>query len=304
MINVTMPDYAFTSWQYTLLMLAFILTTVFVNTWLAPILPALEAVALVAHVAGFLMIIIPLWVLSPKASASDVFLQFSNESGWSMGAAVLLCQVNSLYCILGSDTAVHISEEVADASLVVPRTMWWSYLWNFAIALITLVTMLFCWGPVEDAIAADIPYLVLFTNTGNAGVALMCLIILLLLIYVGNITLLATVSRETWAFARDRGFPFSDWITQVQPRPYAQKLPSLTHLHRWTANGTFPLTASTSPPSSLPFSASSTWAAPSPSTSSCLSPSSLYSAVTPSPSAVSCTGGSGTLIHSHQLVGA
>lgn len=39
MINVTQPDYAFTSWQYTLLMLAFIATTIVFNTWAAPILP-------------------------------------------------------------------------------------------------------------------------------------------------------------------------------------------------------------------------------------------------------------------------
>lgn len=163
------------------------------------------------------MVIIPLWVLCPKATADQVFKEFYNESGWNMGVAVLLNQVNSLYCILGSDTAVHISEEVADASLVVPRTMWWSYVLNFVLALVTVITMLFCWGPVDNAANADIPYLLLVANTGNNGVALMILVVLLLLIYIGNITLLATVSRETWAFARDRGFPFSTWITKASP---------------------------------------------------------------------------------------
>lgn len=93
--------------------------------------------------------------------------------------------------------------------------MWWSYILNFILSMVTVVTMLFTWGPVEDAIDADIPYLLLVTSTGNKGVALMILIVLFILIYIGNITLLATVSRETWAFARDRGFPFSDWITKV-----------------------------------------------------------------------------------------
>ena len=162
------------------------------------------------------MVIIPLWVLSPKATAHQVFVEVANESGWSIGVAVLLNQVNYLYCILGSDTAVHISEEVGDASHVVPRTMWWSYILNFFLAIVTLITMLFTWGPVEDVMNADIPYLLLVTNTGSNGVALMILIVLMILIYIGNITLLATVSRETWAFARDRGFPFSNWITKVR----------------------------------------------------------------------------------------
>ena len=49
----------------------------------------------------------------------------------------------------------------------------------------------------------------------NPGVAIFLLVILLILIYIGNITLLATVSRETWAFARDKGFPFSNWIAKM-----------------------------------------------------------------------------------------
>lgn len=104
MINVWNPDFAFEAWKYTLLMLAFIVTTVFFNTWAAPFLPLMESLALWFHCIGFLMVIIPLWVLSPKASAHDVFVQLTNESGWSIGVALLLQQVNSLYCILGSDT--------------------------------------------------------------------------------------------------------------------------------------------------------------------------------------------------------
>jgi choline transport protein len=97
----------------------------------------------------------------------------------------------------------------------VPRCMWWSYVVNFIIALVTCVTMLFCFGPLDDAINADVPYLQLFLNMNNAGVAIFLLVILLILIYIGNITLLATVSRETWAFARDKGFPFSNWISKM-----------------------------------------------------------------------------------------
>ena len=114
MINVTRPDYAFTNWQYTLACLAFIASTVFFNTWAAKTLPLLEAGALWIHLFGFLVVIIPLWVLAPKELCLTMCsLSFVNDSGYSnMGTAVLLNQVYSLYCILGSDTAVHISEEV------------------------------------------------------------------------------------------------------------------------------------------------------------------------------------------------
>ena len=75
--------------------------------------------------------------------------------------------------------------------------------------------MLFGIGSLEDTLTATTPYLNLFVNTGSTGVALMLTIVLLLLIFLGNITTLATVSRELWAFSRDRGFPFSNWISRV-----------------------------------------------------------------------------------------
>jgi amino acid transporter len=52
---------------------------------------------------------------------------------------------------------------------------------------------------------SDVPYLLLFNNTGSPALSLVLNIILFLLIYAGNITALATCAREMWAFARDKG---------------------------------------------------------------------------------------------------
>lgn len=79
-----------------------------------------------------------------------------------------------------------------------------------------LITMLFCIGDLDTAIDSDAPYLILFTNTGSTAVAFLLSIVLFILIFLGNITGLATTSREVWAFARDRGFPFSKFIAQVR----------------------------------------------------------------------------------------
>lgn len=78
-----------------------------------------------------------------------------------------------------------------------------------------LITMLFCIGPLEDALNTDSPYLQLFDNTGSVGVATLLCIVVLLLLYVGNVTCLATSSREVFAFARDKGFPFSSWLAEI-----------------------------------------------------------------------------------------
>ena len=231
-INIAQESYSFAPWQYTLIMIGFLAITIVFNTWGAKALPMLETCSLFGHLAGFLITLIPLLVLAPKNSAKQVFTEVVNNGGWSnTGTSCLIAQVSVLYCNLGSDSAVHIcktsshssiaranslsAEEVEDASLVVPQAMWWSFLMNVAMGIVMLITMLFCIGDLDTAINSEAPYLVLFQNTGSSVIATLLMVILFLLIYLGNITALATASRELWAFSRDKGFPFSKWITKV-----------------------------------------------------------------------------------------
>ena len=133
----------------------------------------------------------------------------------SMGTAFMLSQITVLYCTLGSDSVVHISEEVKDASVTVPRCMVWSYVGNVLAALCMMVAMLFCIGPLDGVLEADVPYAVLFNNTGSRPLSLFLNVVLLILIYAGNITSLATSAREMWAFSRDKGLPFSGWLGKM-----------------------------------------------------------------------------------------
>lgn len=215
LVGVTDETFTFPNWQYTLIMLAFLLITIFFNTWGAPWLPAIETVSLFGHLLGFIVTIVPIWVMAPKASASEVFTSFSSTAGWDLGTACLITQISVLYCNLGSDSIVHISEEVTDASLTVPRVMWWSYVLNTLLGIVALITMLFCIGSLEDAVNAEAPYLQLFLNTGSQAVAYVLLVLVFILIYSGNVTCLATAARELFAFSRDKGFPFSNWLSKM-----------------------------------------------------------------------------------------
>jgi choline transport protein len=86
------------------------------NTHGAIHLPVLEGIVLVVHIFGFFCVITPLWVLAPKASASEVFGTFENFSGWSsIGAACFVGSITATGSFVGSDAAVHLSEETKDA---------------------------------------------------------------------------------------------------------------------------------------------------------------------------------------------
>lgn len=142
-VNVIRPEYVFTSWQTTLLMWAILLLTILFNTYGSPFFPRLETLSLIGHIVGFFVVMIPLWVLCDKNSARDVFLTFQDQSGWdNMGAAYLTSQIYIMWCCFGSDSVVHIAEEVENASIVVPRAMIWSYAGNVFSGFIMLITML------------------------------------------------------------------------------------------------------------------------------------------------------------------
>lgn len=102
LIDVTDPGFAFPNWQYTLIMLAVLVLTILFNTWGAKVLPMFETISLFGHIGGFVITLIPLWVLAPKNSAHAVFAEVVNNGGWSnTGTSCLVAQVTVLYCCLG-----------------------------------------------------------------------------------------------------------------------------------------------------------------------------------------------------------
>ena len=100
--EVNNANFAFECWQYTLLMLAFLIVTIAFNTWGAKALLRIESLSLFGHLGGFLITIIPLLVLAPKNSAKQVFMEVINNGGWkNTGTSCLVAQVSVLYCNLG-----------------------------------------------------------------------------------------------------------------------------------------------------------------------------------------------------------
>ena len=105
------PDSSFTKWQSTLVMILFLITTIYFNTWGARLLPLIEIISLVFHLAGFVVTIVPLWVLAPKNSARDVFGPVVNSGGWSSaGTSFMVGTITILFSNLGPDAAVHVGK--------------------------------------------------------------------------------------------------------------------------------------------------------------------------------------------------
>ena len=102
-------SYVFERWHGTMLVIAIAVFCVIFNTFLAKKLPILESIILVIYVVGFSAIIIPLWVLAPRANAHDIFTQFTNAGGWSStGTAFMVGLSGTTAAMCSYDCPVHM----------------------------------------------------------------------------------------------------------------------------------------------------------------------------------------------------
>jgi len=109
LIVLNNPSYTPTRWQGTLFTIAISLIATFFNTYGAKQLPLLEGLILFLHIFGFFAILIPLWVLSPKNSAKEVFTTFQDGGGWgSIGTAAIIGQIAPIFAFLGPDAGTHM----------------------------------------------------------------------------------------------------------------------------------------------------------------------------------------------------
>ena len=206
-------------WQGTLLVIAITAFCIIFNTFLAKKLPMVEGMVLIIHIVGFFAVLIPLWILAPRNPAEQVFTEFLNLGGWnSNGLAFMVGLLSPVYNLIGADSAVHMSEEIKDDSLVLPRAIMWAAGINGTMGFIMIITFCFCLGSVFDIVqsATGYPFIQVFFNVTNsyAGASIMTAI-LIVNITSACISTVATVSRQTWSFARDNGLPFSSFIGYV-----------------------------------------------------------------------------------------
>ena len=219
LIELNVEGYVWHAYHGTLLTIMVIVFSIAFNTVFASKLPLIEAVVLFLHFCGLFAIIIPLWVLAPRAPAHETLLGFSNNGGWSsVGLSSMIGLTTPLSVIVGYDCSVHMSEEIHDASITLPRAIMWSIGVNGTLAFIMAVTLIFTLGDVDSLLNSPTrePFIQQFYNaTGHLGGTNAMVAVVIILLAASATTEVATASRQIWSFARDRGLPGSDWISRV-----------------------------------------------------------------------------------------
>jgi amino acid transporter len=103
-----------------------------------------------------------------------------------------------------------MSEEIANANVIVPRSIMLSVLINGSLGFGMLLATLFCLGSIQKALSTPtgFPFLQIFLGATDSvgGTATMGAIVTTMGICT-SVGMLAASSRQVWAFSRDMGVP-------------------------------------------------------------------------------------------------
>lgn len=134
-----------------------------------------------------------------------------------------------------------MSEEIQNPSVNVPRSMMTGITLNGFLGFGMLLAVLFCLGDVDAALQTPtgFPFIEIFQQgVGTVGGATAMTTIVVALGICGTIGFLASSSRMTWAFSRDRGLPgwvhLSKVIISIFSSPSPFSLPHTTHFPPFT----------------------------------------------------------------------
>lgn len=247
LISICNRDYVIQGWHGALLTIGFVLAAIWFNTSAIGKLPILEGLAVVLHIFGFFAFIIVLWVMGPRAPAKATFTHFEDQNNWGSVALATIVGVlgpvstylgggrwrqgvvfdggiASLTILLNPDSAVHLSEELKDASYSLPRAMITAALINYILGFVTTVTLMCNLGDISTALKdpSGQPYVaVIYEVTGSKAATIVLVIIMIIMVsciperpfrvyrltgqyFFCGVNQVTTSSRQIFAFARDK----------------------------------------------------------------------------------------------------
>ncbi|KAF5502641.1 Choline transport protein [Colletotrichum aenigma] len=211
------PSYSFQPWHLTLVIVAQLVACGLINMYAFRSIPWMELLAGVLHVVLWVVIVVVLLALAPRASADFVFFERTVSSGWTNGfVSWNIGMLVPAWGFIGFDGVVHMSEEVRRAKQAVPRAMLWTIVLNGIMSYGIILAILFAMGEPDAVLASDYPIIPLLFNAAGAkaGTAMVCGLLIITFCVVA--ASLASVSRITWAWARDGGLP--RYFAKIHPK--------------------------------------------------------------------------------------
>lgn len=219
MANLVFPGYTVQRWQTVLVAYLVSFLSTGINLWGAHLLNRISRFMLIWNVGSFLIVMIVLLATNDKKqSASFVFQEFQNTTGWGSSMAAIVGILQACFGMCCYEAPSHMTEEMNSASKEAPKAIIMSVALGAVTGFAFLLTLCFCIGNIGDTASSStgVPVIqIIYDSTGSiAGTVVLSSMITVIVIASGN-SLLAEGSRSIYAFARDNGLPFSNFFSRV-----------------------------------------------------------------------------------------
>jgi len=222
--NLNYPDYAIERWHTVLVCYLIAAVATAFNIFGPHLLDKVSRGFLIWNVCSFLIIIITILATNDhKQTPSFVFKDFQNFTGFGTAYTAILGLLQTAFGMCCYDAPAHMTEELKDARKVAPRAIVMSVWIGALTGFVFLIAACFCIGSIEDTASSStgVPIIAIFYNSTGSVAGATCLTVLLIVIDFGCANALtAEGGRAVYAFARDRGLPFSGLWSKVEPKKH------------------------------------------------------------------------------------
>ncbi|MCJ1241866.1 hypothetical protein MMC14_009872 [Varicellaria rhodocarpa] len=220
--QLTHPNFSMQPYQVTLLFWAIIFIVALINAIGGTVLPKFEGFTLILHSLGFFAIIFPVVFIGKHQNSSEVFDVFYNGGQWpTQGLSFMIGITGTIFVFVGADGAIHMCEEITNATIVVPRAIVFTYVTQGALGLGLLLAVLFYINDLTTVLKPPSGYAfieIFLQATGSAAGTATMVSIVTTMQFVATVSNVAAASRMLWAFSRDKGIPGWKLISRVERR--------------------------------------------------------------------------------------
>jgi choline transport protein len=211
------------AWHFYMLFVACAAIALVINIPLFRWYPHLLKTMVLYTNAGAIFIFIAILVrATPKQSATAVFVDIINLTGWeSKGVVFFIGLLPGVTAVNAFDSAAHMSEEIPEPKKQVPKAMVISALLSFVAAIPMVLAYMFSIVD-QEALYNPIggqPIIQLFLDSmASLPLTIISSLLLIVSMIMSAVTVLTTFSRIWWSLARENGTPFPQFFSKINSK--------------------------------------------------------------------------------------
>ncbi|KZF24063.1 gaba permease [Xylona heveae TC161] len=156
-----------------------------------------------------------------RNSGAYIFGQMENLTTWPTGWAFMLSWLSPIWVIGGFDSAVHMSEEAANATKAVPYGILMSIGSCWFFGFIIMIALAACINPDLEAVLGSKfgqPMAQIYYDAIGKKGTIGLMTILTFVQFLMGLSMIVACSRQSWAFSRDGALPFSSFFRPISKR--------------------------------------------------------------------------------------